>query len=171
MEDDDAAPVKPLTGEEQAVWRALMGLLIVLPRKLASDMEDTGGLSSSEYVILMHLSEAPEWAMRMIDLAERSRLTQSGATRIVERLCQAGLVMRRRSEYDGRGQVAVLTDAGFTQVEATYPAHLASVRRRVFDRLAGLDLGPLAEALDRLAVDDRSHQPTDRATPERRSQS
>lgn len=148
------AQVRPLTKREQAMWRALMRLLIVLPRVLDSDMEEAGGLSSSEYVVLMHLSEAPGRALRMIVLADRARLTQGGATRVVERLCRAGLVSRRRSDEDGRGQVAVLTDDGFAQLEATYPGHLASVRRHVFSQLKGVDLDVLTDAIGRIAADE-----------------
>jgi hypothetical protein len=43
-------------------------------------MQEAGGLSSSEYVILMHPSEAPGRALRMTELADRARLTQGGAT-------------------------------------------------------------------------------------------
>jgi len=157
--------VRPLSGKEEAVWRELMRLLIVLPRALDADMADSGGLSSSEYIILVSLSEATDGAMRMVDLAARSRLTQSGATRVVTRLCQAGLVIRRPSKYDGRGQVAVLTSTGLAQLRAAYPGHLASARRRVFDGLEGTDLEALSAALRRIAADEPIDQRTDRIRP------
>ena len=163
VSQDTAA--RSLSGNEEAVWRELMRLLIVLPRALDADMADAGGLSSSEYVFLVALSEAPGRAMRMVDLAARSRLTQSGATRVVARLCQAGLVTRRPSQYDGRGQVAVLTDAGLAQLEAAYPTHLASARRLVFDGLESTDLEALAGALRRIAPDEPIDRPTDRVRP------
>lgn len=158
----EAATTRPLTGTEQVVWRALMKALVSLPRGLNADMDETSTLSSSEYIILMHLSEAPTRSLRMIDLAECTQLTPSGTTRVVERLRRTDLVARQRSEYDGRGQVVLLTDAGFAALEAAYPSHLASVRRRVFDRLDGVDLDAVADALARIATDEAADRPTDR---------
>ncbi|MEU3984529.1 MarR family winged helix-turn-helix transcriptional regulator [Streptomyces sp. NPDC026672] len=156
--------IEPLAQSEEQVWRQLMRIMIVLPRASEADLVAAGGLSGSEYAVLMHLSEAPQHAMRMIDLAGRLWLSQSAATRIVERLCRAGLVARRPSEYDKRGQVAVLTEEGHKQLEASYPGHLASVRRLVFDRLRGIDLGELAAALAAIAADEPMDRPTDRIT-------
>jgi DNA-binding MarR family transcriptional regulator len=146
--------VKPLTDQEQAVWRALMRLLIVLPRVIEADMIRAGQLSISEYTVLMHLSEAEDRSMRMNALAELARLTGSGMSRIVTRLVGEGLVERRRADEDGRGQVVALTDAGLAQLEATFPGHLASVRHHVFDALKGVDLDSLAYALSRIAPDE-----------------
>lgn len=146
--------VKPLTDQEQAVWRALMRLLIVLPRVIEADMIRAGQLSISEYTVLMHLSEAEDRSMRMNALAELARLTGSGMSRIVTRLVGEGLVERRRAGEDGRGQVVALTDAGLAQLEATFPGHLASVRHHVFDALKGVDLDSLSYALSRIAPDE-----------------
>jgi len=44
-------------------------------------------------------------------------------------------VRRERADDDGRGQVAVLTDAGYDVVVAAAPGHVEEVRRRVFDAL------------------------------------
>ena len=146
--------VKPLTDKEQAAWRALMRLLIVLPRVIEADMIRAGQLTISEYTVLMHLSEAEDRSMRMNSLAELARLTGSGMSRVVTRLAGEGLVERRRSCEDGRGQVVALTDAGLAQLEATFPGHLASVRRHVFDALKGVDLDSLTDALSRIAPDE-----------------
>ena len=146
--------VKPLTDKEQAAWRALMRLLIVLPRVIEADMIRAGQLTISEYTVLMHLSEAEDRSMRMNALAELARLTESGMSRIVTRLGGEGLVERRRSSQDGRGQVVALTDTGLAQLEATFPGHLASVRHHVFDALTGVDLDSFTDALSRIAPDE-----------------
>jgi hypothetical protein len=75
-------------------------------------------------------------------------------SRIVARLEGEGLVERRRSSEDGRGQVVALTDAGLAQLEATFPGHLASVRHHVFDALTGVDLDSFTDALSRIAPDE-----------------
>jgi DNA-binding MarR family transcriptional regulator len=49
----------------------------------------------------------------MNELAAEAILTPRGLTRVVERLTCRSLVERVRSETDGRGQLAQLTDVGF----------------------------------------------------------
>jgi DNA-binding MarR family transcriptional regulator len=137
---------KPLSRSEAAFWRALMRALVVVPRVLDEDLEEAERLSLNEYSILMFLSEAEDRKRRLGELAECTSLTISGITRLVTRLADKGLVERRRSDVDGRGFYAALTDRGFERLELAYPAHLASARRHVIDHLGGFDLDALAEA-------------------------
>jgi DNA-binding MarR family transcriptional regulator len=143
--------LRPLTPDEEAVIRALGRVTIVLPRAVDADMIREQRLPLSEYVTLMHLSEAPGRRMRMSELAGACDLSLSGMTRIVNRLEGHGLIERVRCEEDARGYHAVLTDAGLARLEQAWPAHLASVRRHVFDHLDGIDLAQLARALQRIA--------------------
>ncbi|WP_260148833.1 MarR family winged helix-turn-helix transcriptional regulator [Streptomyces sp. PanSC9] len=97
------------------------------------------------------MSEAPGSRMRMSELAEVCNLTLSGMTRVVIRLEKQGFVQRVRCEEDLRGWNAVLTEAGLARLREAWPAHLASVRRRILDNLAGCDLAQLASALRHIA--------------------
>jgi DNA-binding MarR family transcriptional regulator len=144
----------PLTPEEEAAWRALGRAVLVIPRALDADLLMSQGLSMTEYSVLMNLSEAPDQALRMSELANYVSITVSGLTRVVERLSREGLVERVRAESDRRGQVAVLTPAGLERLERAWPTHLASVRRHVLDHLRGLDLIALADAFSGIACAD-----------------
>jgi DNA-binding MarR family transcriptional regulator len=141
----------PLVAEEDAVIRALGRVMIVLPRAVEADMMREQRLPLSEYVTLMHLSEAPERRMRMSELATTCDMSLSGMTRVVNRLEGQGLVERLRCDEDARGYHAVLTEAGLARLEQAWPSHLASVRRHVFDHLDGIDLTELARALRSIA--------------------
>jgi DNA-binding MarR family transcriptional regulator len=147
--------VRPLTPDEEAAWRALGRAVLVIPRILDSDLVESDGLTMTEYTVLMNLSEAPDLALRMSDLANYVSITVSGLTRVVGRLSNEGLVDRVRSEADGRGQLAVLTPAGLTRLKQAWPSHLASVRRRVMDHLGDVDLGAFAEAISSVAGAER----------------
>jgi DNA-binding MarR family transcriptional regulator len=144
-------PVAPLTSEEEAAWRALGRAALIIPRLLDADLRVAEGLNVTEYNVLMNLSEAPGRALRMTELANYVSITVSGLTRVIERLSRDGLVERVRSDTDGRGQLAVLTDAGFRRLQQVWPTHLASVRRHVMDHLRGIDLTTFAEALAEIA--------------------
>jgi DNA-binding MarR family transcriptional regulator len=143
--------VKPLSPEEEAAWRALGRAVLVIPRVLDSDLLEQQGLSVTEYSVLFNLSEAPGDSLRMGDLANYVSISVSGLTRVVDRLSRQGLVERIRDESDGRGQLAVLTPAGFTRLERAWPTHLASVRTHVMDHLSGLDLVAFARAMETIA--------------------
>jgi DNA-binding MarR family transcriptional regulator len=147
----DEPGVAPLTADEEAVWRTLARLVVVLPRLLDADLLRQQGLTLSEYHVLMALSESTGSAQRMSELADQVMLSVSGLTRLVERLTRQGLVERVTAETDRRGQVAVLTPAGRERLVQAWPAHLESVRRTVFDNLEGVDLGLLGRALTAIA--------------------
>ncbi|GGT15752.1 MarR family winged helix-turn-helix transcriptional regulator [Streptomyces chromofuscus] len=148
----EASPVRPLTADEEAVVRALPRLVHGLPRAIDAEMIREQGLSTTEYLALMHLSEAPDRQLRMGDLAEACEMSLSGTTRIVNRLESQGFVRRVRCDHDGRGWRAALTDAGLARLEEAWPTNLAAVRRHFLDHLAGLDLEQLAAALRNVAT-------------------
>jgi DNA-binding MarR family transcriptional regulator len=146
----DHAP--PLTPEEEAVWRALAPLLMRLPKVLDNDLRTGAGLNGAEYAVLMNLSEAPDRQLRMSELAGRVAMSASRISRIVDAFAAQGLVTKTRVDDDARGNLATLTDAGLERLKQAYPTHLASVRRRVVDHVAGLDLPELAAAFESMAA-------------------
>jgi DNA-binding MarR family transcriptional regulator len=143
---------EPLSANEEAVWRALMRILKVLPRHLDSDLVRGAGLTASEYTTIMHLSEAPNRELRMTDLAIATDLSASRMTRLVDDLQSRGLVMKTASSSDARGNVARLTPRGMAKLRAVWRVHLASVRRRFFDSIDAADTAGVARALADVAA-------------------
>ena len=143
---------QPLTAEEDAVWRAFARVMLLAPRALEADLLATSRLNFAEYHVLAFLSEQPDRTLRMSNLSELNALSPSGMTRVVERLARQGLIERRRSTDDGRGQVAVLTAEGMQRLEAAWPDHVTSVRARVVDHLNALDPRALLSALDAIVA-------------------
>lgn len=144
----------PLTAEEDAFLAALARVVVYIPRVFQADLGRAEGFSTSEFFALMHLAESPDGRLRMGELASRSALSLGAVTRVVKVLEGKGLVERRPSPSDGRGHEAVLTEAGCSRLGRVRPVHLASARRRVLDKLAGLDLAASTEALARISRDD-----------------
>lgn len=151
MSATDDQPPRSLSPDEEALVRTLGSVMSALPRAVDADMVREQRLPLSEYMTLVHLSEAPGRLMRMSELAAVGNLSLSGMTRIVNRLESRGLVERVRCDADARGWNAVLTDAGLARLEEAWPANLASVRRHVLDHLDGVDLARLTHALQRIA--------------------
>ncbi|AKM78293.1 MAG: Transcriptional regulator, MarR family [Candidatus Wolfebacteria bacterium GW2011_GWE1_48_7] len=76
-----------------------------------------GGLGLNEFIILLHLSQAPETKMRRIDLAERVGLTASGVTRILLPMEKIGLISKEVNEYDARVSLVMLAPGGARKLE------------------------------------------------------
>ncbi len=70
------------------------------------------GLGFNEFVILYHLSLAPEEKMRRIDLADKMGLTPSGVTRLLAPMEKIGLITREAAARDARVSYVKITDSG-----------------------------------------------------------
>ena len=140
-----------LTATEEAFWRALMRIVLSLPRQLHGDMVRATGLTASEYTVIMSLSEAPNRQLRMADLAAAAGLSASRTTRLVD-LQRRGLVAKRASSADARSNIAELTARGLAKLKSAWPAHVASVRSRCFDHLDPKSLVTAAQALEAVAA-------------------
>ncbi len=158
------ATVKPLSPSEEALWRAVMRIVKVIPRHLDTDMIRGAGLTASEYTTIMHLSEAPNRELRMADLASATDLSASRMTRLVDDLQSRGLVTKTASSSDARGNVAKLTPRGMAKMRSAWPVHLASVRCHFFDHIEPGDIVSAAKALSEVAahLEDSSVEPRER---------
>jgi DNA-binding MarR family transcriptional regulator len=70
------------------------------------------GLGLSDFLILFHLSTAPEEKLRRVDLAEKVGLTASGVTRLLLPMEKIGLVRREAYEQDARVSFVTLAPGG-----------------------------------------------------------
>jgi len=82
----------------------------VIARKF--DSLSVHGLGFNDFVILYILNSSSESRMRRIDLAEKTGLTASGITRLLNPLEKTGLVGRETNERDARVSYVVITPSG-----------------------------------------------------------
>ncbi len=143
------APVG-LEGSRMAAWRGFIEAHAHVLARLATELQEEQGIPLVWYDVLVHLSEADCHQLRMHELADRVLLSQSGLTRLVDRLEAEGLVERVRCSEDGRGLFAQLTPAGLGTLRTTYPTHLRGVREWFTDLLTDDEAEALARALTRI---------------------
>lgn len=136
-----------LSEDQQRTWRAWLSVSELLPRVLDAQLQRDAGISHAAYVVLAMLSEAPDRSRRMTDLARRSNQSQSRLSHTVARLEERGWVRRQRAADDGRGNLAVLTDAGWDVVRSLAPGHVDAVRAALFEPLSPEQAAALGEAL------------------------
>ena len=134
-----------LDDDEQRAWRRLATVMTLLPAALDAQLQRDATLTHFAYFTLAMLSEAPGRALRMSELAARSSSSPSRLSHTIARLESRGWVRRQRASEDGRGQVAELTDEGYTALVATAPGHVAAVREYVLDALTPEQVSQLNE--------------------------
>ena len=125
-----------LSTEQQRAWRRLAAVTMLLPTALESQLQRDSELTHFGYWVLAMLSESPHRRMRMSELAAMSNGSQSRLSHLIGKLEDRAWVRRDRAPDDGRGSIAVLTDAGYEKIVDAAPGHVAEVRRRVFDALS-----------------------------------
>jgi DNA-binding MarR family transcriptional regulator len=96
------------------------------------------------------LAEAPEWTMRMSELAERTSASLSRLSHLVKRLETRGYVRREPDPTDGRFTNAILLPAGMHKLEEAAPSHVAFVRHLVIDSLSAERLRRLGQDAERI---------------------
>lgn len=146
------SPVNPsLSPTELAAWRGLLRAHAALVRDLDGELRASHDLSLHEYEVLLTLAGSADGRMRMSELAAAVILSQSGLTRLVDRLVQDGSVARVRCEGDRRGLNAELTDAGRRRYLEARVTHLTGVRSRFLDHFGEAELGTLGGFWERVA--------------------
>jgi DNA-binding MarR family transcriptional regulator len=141
-----------LSADEQQAWRAFLTACQTLFGAIDAQLQRDAGLPHGYYEILVRLSETPGRALRMSQLAEASTSSKSRLSHAVARLEERGWVRRTSCPTDRRGQIAELTDEGFSALAAAAPGHVAQVRRSLIDQLSPEQVGQLAEISAAIAV-------------------
>jgi DNA-binding MarR family transcriptional regulator len=139
-----------LDGRELGSWGGFLRVYGVLARELDGELTAQHGVTLSDYEVLLFLASTPDRRMRMSELADSVLISQSGITRLVDRLTRRGLVKRERCSADRRGLFAVLTQSGLAKLREASPTHLAGVRSRFLSRLSEDEQTTLGELWERL---------------------
>jgi len=146
----------PLSRTELRAWLRLAGGMKSLLNALDRQLRDESGMTHDDYVILSQLHRAPDRTLRMSELAREVGFSPSRLSHAVSRMEEDGWVERSRSEVDRRGTEASLTDNGAKVVEEATPAHLALVKKLVFEELGDDRAAAMSEAMDQIGRASRS---------------
>ena len=134
-----------------AAWVQLLRTQAELTRAMDANLRAEHGLTINDYEVMLALSRAPDGRMRRVDLAEHVLLTQSGITRLLAGLEEAGLVRRADCPTDGRVVYAELTEAGRRRLRAAARTHVRDIEQLFAERLSSEELATLESILERFA--------------------
>lgn len=136
------------TARDLATARALLGVMPLFMRLIATKAREHGTISPERAKLLARLDAGP---LRSGELAQQCLLTPSAVTEVVEGLVREGLVRREEDPTDRRAVVVSLRAAGRHEVER-YQSALADA---LGEAMAHLD--PLARERLLLAFKDLKH--------------
>jgi DNA-binding MarR family transcriptional regulator len=115
--------------------------------ELDGQLRARAGISHAEYEVLMQLRQHGS-RLSMKELSELSLFTQSGMTRVVDRLVRKGLVTREIPTDNRRAIYALLTNPGKDKLEkVAMPLVRHMMADRFSRRLPTEDMDLLAEIL------------------------
>jgi DNA-binding MarR family transcriptional regulator len=139
-----------LDGAALEAWRSYLQSHASILRALDAELAAEHGLTTRDYEVLMYLAQSADRRLAMSALAERTMLTRSGITRLIDGLVACGLIERVACPNDARVSYAQLTDTGYQKLRVAGCSHVASVRRLFLEHFSAEEIEQLASLLSRL---------------------
>ena len=126
-----------ISADQLAAWRAFLRAHSTMLRRISNDLDEAGLPPLSWYDVLAALGDAPERSLRQVELAERVLLSNSGLSRLIDRIERRGLVERTSCPTDRRSFYVRLTDDGDEMLERMWPVYARGVADDFLPALGG----------------------------------
>jgi DNA-binding MarR family transcriptional regulator len=139
-----------LEGVALGAWRSYLQSHAAIVRELDASLIAEHGMTTRDYEVLLYLAQADDRKLPMSALAERTMLTRSGITRLVDGLVACGLIERVSCERDARISYARITDDGYGKLREAGCTHVASIERLFLAHFTAGEVELLSELLSRL---------------------
>ena len=139
-----------LDGAALEAWRSYLQSHASIVRMLDAELVAEHGMTTRDYEVLLYLAQSSDRKLPMSALAERTMLTRSGITRLVDGLVDCGLIERVACASDARVSYAQLTDDGYEKLRAAGCAHVQSIHRLFLEHFTHEEVDQLASLLSRL---------------------
>ena len=146
-------------------WRGLLVAHSRLVPAVEADLRAAGQVPLSWYDVLLELNAAPDRRLRMSELGQRTVLSRTRVSRVVDELAAAGLAERQPDQADGRSSFAVLTPRGQQALRRAWPVYRQAIHRHLGARLTERQCRELATLLGQViaTVEIDPPAPADRA--------
>ncbi len=153
---------KPST-EATAAWIRLMRVQSRVLDAVEQELKKAGFPPLAWYDALLELSRAPSGELRPVELERQMLLPQYATSRLIDRLVDEGLAVRRECKMDKRGQFVEITESGRELQKRMWAAYSAAIEKHVGSKLSDLDAAKLCALLDRLGCSCGEAQPSSAA--------
>jgi DNA-binding MarR family transcriptional regulator len=145
-----ASETSRLDGAALEAWRSFLQSHAAIVRVLDAELVAQHGMTSRDYEVLLYLAQSENRMLPMSAISERTMLTRSGITRLVDGLVGQRLIERVTCERDGRVSYARLTDTGYEKLKQAGCTHVAGIERLFLAHFSAAELEQLAGLLRRL---------------------
>ena len=132
-----------------ATWLGFVRTHSRLWDQVEAQMRKDHGLTMARYDVLATLINAGG-RLRLSDLASSILLSQSGVSKLLDRMERSGLVHRDPDPSDGRAAFAAITSAGRSLAEEARLEHHELLQRMFGNALEPKDLNDLDRIMARL---------------------
>lgn len=116
-------------------WYSAVQMALRSLEAIEREVEEKTGLPAAWMEVLFFLCKEDGAKRRMSELAEQSLLSRGGATRLIARMEEAGLVTREIPPEDRRATYAVATEKGWQTMHEAGPIQKAAVERYFSDAI------------------------------------
>jgi DNA-binding MarR family transcriptional regulator len=137
---------------ENPLWQQFLVVHKRLIDQLAEQMMSDHHLPLEWFDVLIHLADAPGMRLRQRALRDQLLLSESGVSRLLVRIAQAGLITRCTADEDKRGVEVALTEEGRQALSAATTSHQNLVDTLFTDRLTATDRVALQRVLSKLLM-------------------
>ena len=137
---------------EEAVtaWARLVRAEQTVLAKIEAALKDAGFPSLVWYDVLLELGRSEDRRLRPVELERRTLLAQYNASRLIDRMEQAGLVKREAHPEDGRGQLVAITAEGRALQKRMWKIYGPAIAAHVGSKLQTAEAKELARLLQKL---------------------
>jgi DNA-binding MarR family transcriptional regulator len=141
--------------EETMLWQEFLRAYRTMVDQLAAQMMHDHNLRLEWFDVLIHLADVPDGRLRQRALRDRLLLSESGVSRLLLRMEQAGLIARSTAGDDKRGIEISLTPLGCSAVIEATASHLDMVSMLFTERLTHTDRNALTRVLPKLTAESK----------------
>jgi DNA-binding MarR family transcriptional regulator len=139
-----------LEGAALDAWRSYLQSHASIVRVLDAELAAEHTMTTRDYEVLLYLAQADGRRLPMSALAERTMLTRSGITRLVDGLVESRWIERVACPNDARVSYAQLTEVGYSKLRDAGCTHVASIQRLFLEHFSPEEIEQLASLLSRL---------------------
>jgi DNA-binding MarR family transcriptional regulator len=142
---------EPLTDPYMQAWGQVVRAYQRVTGALEQTARDEAGMPLTWIEVMTRLSAAPGRRQRMTDLACSVGFSESGISRLANRLEEAGYITRELSRSDRRSTDAVLTDDGAAALDRATKVIAPALRAHLAGPLAPAEIRTLHDLAARIA--------------------
>jgi DNA-binding MarR family transcriptional regulator len=136
--------------QQTPLWQSFLAAHRQIVEQLADEMMREHQLPLEWFDVLVHLADLPGMRARQKELRDRVLLSESGVSRLLARMEQAGLITRSTAGDDRRSIEIAVTENGRAALLAAIESHLRLVAALFSDRLTATDQAALSWVLSKL---------------------